>query len=278
MKEKTYMPRILSMDTIEKLKGLLKRVDKEPTDEIINLIELYTEVPMELSTPGSFIINQEALRQLISAFESMSEDDQLFLIQEAFAFVFACKNTPGIFQNTQKLSTYENLRLNRDLAIRAVKTCLLGEEKEPPASFEIIEQNLNGNTKRLFSRMSLKPEGNEAALFAEWMKIVLADPLFVNARQRLENERKQGDALFNNKLPEVKTGKQIHLTYAALRKRKDEPRHEEWKKYPEFLDDYFLRNPKHYLTDGRRACAKKYNKVLETIERRTKGYKKPPTG
>lgn len=198
MKEKTYIPRILSMDTFEKLKGLLKRVDIEPTDTIMKQIESYTEKPMlrKYST-YSFIINQGALNQLSSAFEALGEEDQLFLIRE-----FLLHNAP-------QYPTYKELCFYRDLVIRAIKSCLLKEKEEPPSPFEIIEQNLNENMKCLFKWQHLKPEGNDAALFAEWMKIVLADPLFVKAKQRLEDERKQGDARNAEMMPDTEKGRKI---------------------------------------------------------------------
>jgi hypothetical protein len=76
--------------------------------------------------------------------------------------------------------------------------------------------------------------------------------------------------------PHTERGKNTAEVYAKNRKLKDDARHEEWEKYPTYLNGYFVRNPKHKLTDARRACAKEFSMSLKTIERRTKGYKKPP--
>ncbi len=52
-------------------------------------------------------------------------------------------------------------------------------------------------------------------------------------------------------------------------------RHIEWGKYQPWLNEYFGRNPDHSITDGRKACARKFERSLKTIERRTGGYEKP---
>jgi len=52
-------------------------------------------------------------------------------------------------------------------------------------------------------------------------------------------------------------------------------RQAEWKKYIPKLNQYFERNPTNSLTDARTACATEMKVSLKTIERRTRGYKKP---
>lgn len=54
-----------------------------------------------------------------------------------------------------------------------------------------------------------------------------------------------------------------------------EKRKSEWEQYGPWLDAYFKRNPTHSITDGRKACAKHFDCSPKTIQRRTKGYKKP---
>ncbi|MDK2857361.1 MAG: hypothetical protein PWQ89_480 [Verrucomicrobiota bacterium] len=75
--------------------------------------------------------------------------------------------------------------------------------------------------------------------------------------------------------PEMK--RELELRLEKRRKRYSQARRENWKEYPDFLNEYFKRNPTYKLTDGRRACAKKFDVTLRTIERRTKGYRKPRT-
>jgi hypothetical protein len=76
-------------------------------------------------------------------------------------------------------------------------------------------------------------------------------------------------------LPDAKRGKKIAGVQLARSKVYSEERRAEWKKYADWLNAYFNRNPSHSLGDGRRACAAKFELNPKTIERRTPGYCKP---
>ncbi|VGO17209.1 hypothetical protein PDESU_05805 [Pontiella desulfatans] len=257
-------PHRLNDETIEKLKELLKQDDEHLTDSIIEPIQIITYQAFFLHHGGNNgIINQDALDQLISAFEALGERDQRLLIEQVF-----------MLQNIQP--NHEKTGFYTDLVLRAAKSCSQGNSDKSPSPFEGIEQFLEQNMKRVFDRMP-NPEGDRASLLKTCMEIVLADPVFVGTKKCLAVEQKLGDVLFEEKLPKVVTGNKIHSTYAELRERKDKPRQDEWKKYPTFLDDYFGRNPKHSITEGKRACAAEYGVSLKTIQRHTSGYEKPGT-
>ncbi len=67
----------------------------------------------------------------------------------------------------------------------------------------------------------------------------------------------------------------IKRGFTAFNEMYSKERAAEWSKYALWLDSYFLRNPGHSLTDGRRKCAVAFGVAVKTIQRHTKGYVKP---
>jgi len=79
-------------------------------------------------------------------------------------------------------------------------------------------------------------------------------------------------------LPDTVSEANKKKRYQGFRDIKNKAHAQEWEKYAPWLDQYFIRNSNHphSLTDGRKACAKHFGRNYKTIERRTKGYSKPP--
>ena len=76
-------------------------------------------------------------------------------------------------------------------------------------------------------------------------------------------------------VPDAQRGQKVAYGRSNQREAYTDKRKPEWEAYAPWLDQYFIRNPEHSLTDGKRACASHFGCSLKTIQRHTMGYKKP---
>ena len=216
---------------------------------------------------GHAIRNQEALRQLISAFEALSGDQSVLMDSYRSnigvswrEFPLGRKDTPAsIFMRTAKSFLDKGMITGK------------------PPTLEGCLSFLRDEMETFFIDLGLDPEGEHQTCFNKWMETLLNDPDIKREKAEWYAEKEKADALLKEKMPDTVRGKKIANVYSDNRERKDSVRRAEWLRYPEYLDKYFKRNSSHRLTDGRRACAKNFGVSLKTITRRTKGYEKPGT-
>jgi len=74
---------------------------------------------------------------------------------------------------------------------------------------------------------------------------------------------------------DLKSMGKIKKGFSDQRESYSHERRKEWAQYVPWLIDYYNRNAKHSLTDGRRACAKSFGVSFDTIKRHTVDFKKP---
>lgn len=76
-------------------------------------------------------------------------------------------------------------------------------------------------------------------------------------------------------VPDAQRGQKTATGRSNQRQAYTEKRKSDWAEYTPWLDQYFIRNPEHSLTNGKRACATYFGCSLKTIQRRTTRYAKP---
>jgi len=262
----------ISLATVLELRELLHRKGINPTREHFDSIMSISDKCLSpyydsfLYLPNG-IRNQEALGCLISSLEAMDVEGQ-FSLTKAFCHKIASSSkSPS--------GTKPHLTFRSDTLLEVARS--FANEKPVPHQ-EILRESFFQEMMGFFENIGLDSKEKDAALFNEWMTVIFSDPVFEEVKEEDFMDGEARKALLEEKLPDTVRGKKVADVYAELRERKDASLRSEWEKYPDFLKKYFKRNPMHKITDGRRACAKKFGKGLRTIERHTKGYKIPPTG
>jgi len=210
--------------------------------------------------------NKEALQLLANAFEALDHLDQKTLMDH-----YRC--AIGAFSEVQ----IGRVETPASLFSQTMKMLLNKDGGGNSTIFEGVTSSVRQAMTEVLSSLGLEPEGKDKDCLKQWMEVLLKDPSVRAEEENWGDAAEEMNRSNRENMPEAMRGKKIGDSYAELRRRKDEPLHEEWKQYPKFLDGYFERNPSHSPTDGKRACASKFNRSLKTIQRRTKDYKKART-
>jgi hypothetical protein len=147
---------------------------------------------------GCAIRNQDALKQLISAFEALSGDQSTLMDRYRSnigvswrEFPLGRKDTPAsIFMRTA------NSFLDKGM--------LTGK----PPTLEGCLSFLRDEMETFFIDLGLDPENKHRTCFDEWMEILLNDPDIKREEAEWRVEKEKSDALLKEKMPEVASGKQ----------------------------------------------------------------------
>jgi len=146
------------------------------------------------------IRNQEALRQLINAFEALGLADQTTLMH-------GYRSAIGVSHGTRfPLGT-------RDTPVSSfVETAqkFLGKgEGGTPPTFQGVIVELQREMKTQFSSFGLDPEIKHMAIFDKWMKTLRKDPAIKEVENRRLAHEKEAEALLKEKMPDTARGTKI---------------------------------------------------------------------